>query len=386
MNTENTLFPWGFARLQQFLSSHNVTPVKQLPNWLNHYFSHNQLVPRRKRNDKGHVYLIGAGPGDAELLTLKAHRLIQQADVVMYDWLVNPDIIKMIPRHVERVFVGKKCGRHSMQQADICQLMVEVALTGKNIVRLKGGDPAIFARAAEECEMLAKHHIDFAIVPGITAASGASAYAGIPLTHRECAQSVRFITAHLSSEKSATGELSSEKSATGELSSEESATGELSSEKSATGELSSEKSATGELSSEESATGELSSEKSATGELKSPTGEPNWQALVAGARASQSSNKGETLVFYMGLKRIDIIMQRLTTHGLMASTPVAVIDQATTAQQQVCIGTLENIAQRVLERNFQGPAVTIVGEVVNKRHDVNLSLLSPSAHELSVNT
>jgi uroporphyrin-III C-methyltransferase len=326
MNTENTLFPWGFARLQQFLSSHNVTPVKQLPNWLNHYFSHNQLVPRRKRNDKGHVYLIGAGPGDAELLTLKAHRLIQQADVVMYDWLVNPDIIKMIPRHVERVFVGKKCGRHSMQQADICQLMVEVALTGKNIVRLKGGDPAIFARAAEECEMLAKHHIDFAIVPGITAASGASAYAGIPLTHRECAQSVRFITAH------------------------------------------------------------LSSEKSATGELKSPTGEPNWQALVAGARASQSSNKGETLVFYMGLKRIDIIMQRLTTHGLMASTPVAVIDQATTAQQQVCIGTLENIAQRVLERNFQGPAVTIVGEVVNKRHDVNLSLLSPSAHELSVNT
>jgi uroporphyrin-III C-methyltransferase len=326
MNTENTLFPWGFARLQQFLFSHNVTPVKQLPNWLNHYFSHNKLVPRRKRNDKGHVYLIGAGPGDAELLTLKAHRLIQQADVVMYDWLVNPDIIKMIPRHVERVFVGKKCGRHSMQQADICQLMMKVALTGKNIVRLKGGDPAIFARAAEECEVLAKHHIDFAIVPGITAASGASAYAGIPLTHRECAQSVRFITAH------------------------------------------------------------LSSEKSASGELKSPTDEPNWQALVAGARTSQSTNKGETLVFYMGLKRIDIIMQRLTTHGLMASTPVAVIDQATTAQQQVCIGTLENIAQRVLKRNFQGPAVTIVGEVVNKRHDVNLSLLSPSANELNVNT
>ena len=336
MNIENTLIPWGLARLQQFLSSHNVTPVKQLPNWLNHYFSHHQLVPRRKRNAKGHVYLIGAGPGDAELLTLKAHRLIQQADVVMYDWLVNPDIIKMIPCHVERVFVGKKCGRHSMQQSDICQLMVEVALTGKNIVRLKGGDPAIFARAAEECDILAKHHIDFAIVPGITAASGASAYAGIPLTHRECAQSVRFITAHLKSVKSASGN--------------------------------------------------LKSEKSATGELKSNADEPNWQALVAGACASQSTNKGETLVFYMGLKRIDTIMQRLTTHGLAASTPVAVIDQATTAQQQLCIGTLENIAQRVLERNFQGPAVTIVGEVVNKRHDVNISLLSPSANELSVNT
>ena len=304
MNTENTLLPSVLQRLQQFLSSHNPNPLDQLPNWLKHYFTNNQFVQRNKRGDKGHVYLIGAGPGDAELLTLKAHRLIQQADVVMYDWLVNPDIIKMIPSHVERVFVGKKCGRHSMQQADICQLMIQVALTGKNIVRLKGGDPAIFARAAEECDILAKQHINFAIVPGITAASGASAYAGIPLTHRDCAQSVRFITAH----------------------------------------------------------------------LKSATDEPNWQALVAGASASH----GETLVFYMGLKRIETIMQRLETHGLAVNIPVAVVDQASTPQQQVCIGTLENIAKRVTERNFQGPAVTIVGVVVNKRHRVNLSLLSPS--------
>ena len=304
MNTENTLLPSVLLRLQQFLSSHNAKTPHQLPNGLKNYFSNIFVPQRRKQTDKGNVYLIGAGPGDAELLTLKAHRLIQQADVVMYDWLVNPDIIKMIPSHVERVFVGKKCGRHSMQQADICQLMIQVALTGKNIVRLKGGDPAIFARAAEECDILAKHHINFAIVPGITAASGASAYAGIPLTHRDCAQSVRFITAH----------------------------------------------------------------------LKSATDEPNWQALVAGASASH----GETLVFYMGLKRIETIMQRLETHGLAVNTPVAVVDQASTPQQQVCIGTLENIAKRVTERNFQGPAVTIVGEVVNKRHRVNLSLLSPS--------
>jgi uroporphyrin-III C-methyltransferase len=329
MNTENTLLPFGLGRLrlgrlQQFLSSHNANPIHQLPNWLKHYFINNKLVHRGKQADKGHVYLIGAGPGDAELLTLKAHRLIQQADVVMYDWLVNPDIIKMIPKHAERVFVGKKCGRHSMQQADICQLMVEVALTGKNIVRLKGGDPAIFARASEECDILAKHNIEFAIVPGITAASGASAYAGIPLTHRECAQSVRFITAH------------------------------------------------------------LKSVKSASGELNSASDEPNWQALVAGASTSHSATHGETLVFYMGLKRIDTIMQRLDTHGLSASTPVAVIDQASTAQQQVCIGTLDNIAQRVTERNFQGPAVTIVGEVVNKRHEVNLSLLSQSVNQQSV--
>lgn len=320
MNTENTLLPSVLLRLQQFLSSHNAKTPHQLPNGLKNYFSNIFVPQRRKQTDKGNVYLIGAGPGDAELLTLKAHRLIQQADVVMYDWLVNPDIIKMIPSHVERVFVGKKCGRHSMQQADICQLMIQVALTGKNIVRLKGGDPAIFARAAEECDILAKHHINFAIVPGITAASGASAYAGIPLTHRECAQSVRFITAHLKSVTSATG----------------------------------------------------------TGTLKSSTDEPNWKALVTGAIASHSSTNGETLVFYMGLKRIDTIMQRLESHGLPANTPVAVIDQASTPQQHVCIGTLENIAKRVTERNFQGPAVTIVGEVVNKRHKVNLSLLSPS--------
>lgn len=313
MSIEKALLPWGLSRLQQFFYKHNINPSNALPNWLSRNFTHNHRVQFPKGADKGYVHLIGAGPGDAELLTLKAHRLIQQADVVMYDWLVNPDIINMIPSHVERVFVGKKCGRHSMQQADICQLMVEVALTGKNIVRLKGGDPAIFARAAEECEILAQHHIDFAIVPGITAASGASAYAGIPLTHRECAQSVRFITAH----------------------------------------------------------------------LKSATDEPNWQALVAGASGSPSSASGETLVFYMGLKRIDTIMQRLETHGLAANTPVAVIDQASTAQQQVCIGTLETIAQRVSERGFQGPAVTIVGEVVNKRHQVNLSLLSQSANSLS---
>jgi uroporphyrin-III C-methyltransferase len=314
MSTEKMLLPWGFSALQQLFSRVKINSNQLVPNWLNQYFAGQQRIQPHKRADKGHVYLIGAGPGDAELLTLKAHRLIQQADVVMYDWLVNPDIIKMIPSHVERVFVGKKCGQHSMQQADICQLMLDVALTGKNIVRLKGGDPAIFARAAEECEILAKHHIDFAIVPGITAASGASAYAGIPLTHRECAQSVRFITAH----------------------------------------------------------------------LKSASDEPNWQALVASASASHSANNGETLVFYMGLKRLDTIMQRLDTHGLPASTAVAVIDQASTAQQQVCVGTLQNIAQRVAEQNFQGPAVTIVGEVVNKRHEVNLSLLSQSVNALSV--
>lgn len=154
----------------------------------------------RASNQKGHVFLVGSGPGDAELLTLKAYRLIQEADVVMYDWLVSPDIVAMIPANVEKVFVGKKCGRHSLTQEQICQLMGEYALRGKNVVRLKGGDPSIFGRVAEEVEHLQNLNIDFAIVPGVTAASGCAAWSGISLTHRDCAHSVRFITAHFKSD------------------------------------------------------------------------------------------------------------------------------------------------------------------------------------------
>lgn len=154
----------------------------------------------KPNNQTGKVYLVGAGPGDSELLTMKAYRLLQQVDVVLYDWLVSGDIINMIPAKVKTEFVGKKCGRHSMTQADICQLMSDYALQGKNVVRLKGGDPAIFGRAAEEIEHLKQHNIKFAIVPGVTASSGCSAWSGIPLTHRDCAHSVRFITAHFKSD------------------------------------------------------------------------------------------------------------------------------------------------------------------------------------------
>jgi uroporphyrin-III C-methyltransferase len=167
---------------------------------------------------------------------------------------------------------------------------------------------------------LAKHQIGFAIVPGITAASGASAYAGIPLTHRDCAQSVRFVTAHLKSEKD----------------------------------------------------------------------EPNWADLVplgnnkGNYKGNNKGNnkgkekRGETLVFYMGLQRLDIIMQRLQQYGLAQDMPVAVIDQATSRQQQVCVGSAKNIALRVANMKFNGPAVIIVGEVVSKRHQVALELLNAS--------
>ena len=264
-------------------------------------------IERPAMQSRGKVWLVGAGPGDAELLTIKAYKALQQADIVLFDCLVDSSVLALIPRHCETEFVGKRSGKHSLVQRDISQRIVYHAKQGKQVVRLKGGDPAIFARTVEETETLSKHNIPFVIVPGITSASGASAYTGIPLTHRGCAQSVLFATASFQSQDK----------------------------------------------------------------------EPDWCSL---ANASQH----QTLVFYMGFKKLALIGERLMANGVSPDYPIAVVDQACTVNQQLCEGTLSDIQQKVKNAKFTGPALIICGEVVKHRQNIDVASLFESAHMTEV--
>ena len=234
----------------------------------------------------GTVYLVGAGPGDPELLTVKARRLIGEADAIVHDYLVLPEILAFARADAERVFVGKKGGGFCCPQTEIETILLRLAREGKNVVRLKGGDPFIFGRGGEEAEALAAAGIPFEVVPGVTSALAAAAYAGIPLTHRAHSSAVVFLTGHEDPAK--------------------------------------------------------------------PDSAIRWEDYA---------KLGATLCVYMGMKNLETIARRLQAGGLAATTPVAVVQSATTGEHRQFLTTLGDVALQSEHAGFGAPAIVIIGEV-----------------------
>ena len=218
-----TMIPGAYGRLAKIVSDNRIPVRKKLINsksnrifWeqmLNgkfvelvlsgqdeeavNYLNKEITIFDEEKKGEGEVYLVGAGPGDPDLLTFKALRLMQQADIALYDRLVHPSIIDLIRRDAQKIYVGKQRDNHTVRQEEINDLLVKYAKDGKRVLRLKGGDPFIFGRGGEEIDTLVDNNVSFQVVPGVTSASGCSAYSGIPLTHRDHAQSCIFVTGHL---------------------------------------------------------------------------------------------------------------------------------------------------------------------------------------------
>ncbi|MSU36391.1 MAG: uroporphyrinogen-III C-methyltransferase [Pedosphaera sp.] len=242
----------------------------------------------------GIVYLIGAGPGDPGLLTVRGAELLARADVVVHDALANPELLILARAGAEFIDAGKRSREHTIPQAELNRLLIDTARAGKVVVRLKGGDPYVFGRGGEEAEELAAAGVPFEVVPGISSAVAAPNYAGIPLTHRDHCAVVQVITGHEDPLK--------------------------------------------------------------------PASRVDWAAI---ARVPG------TKVIMMGVERIRTITQELVTHGLPATTPVAMIRNGTTNDQKTLVGTVGTIADLVEARKFSAPAVTIIGDVVSLRKKLN---------------
>ena len=250
---------------------------------------------------KGKVYLVGAGPGDPELLTVKALRLLRTADAVLHDDLVAPEILKLIPPAAQIYNVGKRCGKKKIFQREINGLMVALASSGLRVVRLKGGDPLIFGRAREEIESLRANNIPFEIVPGVTSALGAAAAAQIPLTHRRASSALVLITAHRASERPSITPYSDQDAP----------------------------------------------------EKDAPEKDPaDWNKLVT---------SGATLAIYMPGRDYSDIARRLMAAGLAGETPCAIISRATTKRQRAHRTTVLDLRRAP---QLAAPTLLVVGEVV----------------------
>ena len=251
---------------------------------------------------RGQVYLVGGGPGDPDLLTIKALQTMQMADVIVYDYLISDEILNLCRKDADMISVGKKAGNHTLPQDKINQLLVDLAQEGKIVCRLKGGDPYIFGRGGEEAQLLAQNKVPYQVVPGITAAAACSASSGIPLTHRDYAQSLQFVTGHCKNSDAVAG-----------------------------------------------------AKGNGLSQNNCENNGPNWRSLA-------TSN--QTLVVYMGVIRSAVIRENLIANGRAPETPIAIIEKGTRPDQRVVTGQLSELDTLANVNKIGSPALIIIGEVV----------------------